>query len=166
MTGNGRPVGSGSDKAVRDLRSDPAIAVVAPCELSGALRRGRVLVVDDEPMIAQAVRRLLLPEHDVEAPASAAQALAMLADGARFDVIVLDVIMPRLSGPEFYERLVHVDADQANRVVFVSGGAVEPKTVAFLASVDNPKLDKPVSLDALRDVVNGFVARGNSAPAS
>lgn len=131
-------------------------------ELGGAMRRGHVLVVDDEPMIAHALRRLLLPEHDVETPGTPAQALALLESGVRFDAIVLDVIMPRMSGPEFYGKLVQVDPAQATRVVFVSGGAVEPQTVAFLASVDNPKLDKPIALDELRDVINGFVARGLS----
>lgn len=129
------------------------------------MRRGHVLVVDDEPMIAQALRRLLLPEHDVETPDTPTQAWAMLESGARFDVIVLDVMMPRLSGPEFYGRLAQVDPAQASRVVFLSGGATEPQTIAFLASVDNPKLDKPIPLDELRDVINGFVERGLSRPA-
>jgi DNA-binding NtrC family response regulator len=60
----------------------------------------RVLVVDDEDVMRKAWRRILLaPDFAVEMAARAEEALATL-ERAPFDVVVLDVIMPGMSGME------------------------------------------------------------------
>src|SRR5262249_41074337 len=65
----------------------------------------RVLVVDDESEIAAALKRFLDGEHDVTAVTSADQALRLLLGGARFDVILCDVLMPGMSGIDLYRQL-------------------------------------------------------------
>jgi PAS domain S-box-containing protein len=54
-----------------------------------ALRRGRILVVDDEPMIGELARRVLSADHDVVATTSGSEALSKFTAGERFDAILV-----------------------------------------------------------------------------
>lgn len=70
-----------------------------------------VLVVDDEADIRDLVRlNLELDGHDVEQAGDGAEALAAVADGLRPDLVLLDLMMPRLDGWEVLRRL-KADAD-------------------------------------------------------
>ena len=120
--------------------------------------RGRVLVVDDEEQIRKALRRVLGRHHDVVTVASAREARALLEVSRDFDMILCDVMMPEMTGVELHGWLVATAPTLAARVVFLSGGAFNAGTVAYLASVENPKLEKPFDTDSLRAIV---AARGN-----
>lgn len=67
-------------------------------------RRLRVLLVDDQLLLLRATAGMLR-ELDVVTVGSAAEALAILAEGSHFDVIVSDVTMPGMSGPELFVRV-------------------------------------------------------------
>ena len=65
-----------------------------------------VLVVDDEADIRELVRlNLELEDHDVELAGDGAEAIAVVADGLRPDLVLLDVMMPRIDGWEVLRRL-------------------------------------------------------------
>ncbi|HEX4341552.1 MAG TPA: ATP-binding protein [Polyangiaceae bacterium] len=120
-------------------------------------RPGRVLVIDDDVMVGATVERLLSAEHDVEFCSSATDALKVIAAGNRFDVILCDVLMPVLTGVDFYEELARVDHAQLERVVFLTDSAFKVPTRDFLASLPNAQLEKPFDARQLRAVVNGRV---------
>jgi len=63
-------------------------------------RRRTIWVVDDSPTDAERVRRLLAPAHEVETLHDGAAALERLAAGAPPDLLVLDWVMPGISGIE------------------------------------------------------------------
>jgi len=65
----------------------------------------RVLVVDDNDDIRFLLRLNLASEFVIFEAASATEALARIADGEEFDVIITDVLQPGMSGLEFTERL-------------------------------------------------------------
>ncbi len=111
-----------------------------------------VLVVDDEPAIGQIFRRVLR-DHEVTAVTTAGEALELLASGKHFDVIFSDLMMPEMSGMEFFAELTRQSPQLAGRVVFVSGGAFTPEARAFLDRVGNERLDKPFVPANVRDVV-------------
>ena len=121
-----------------------------------AVRRGRILVIDDEEMIGKAVKRAL-PEHDVETTTSAREALDRLKAGERWDLVLCDVMMPVLSGMEFHQRLAAQLPSLSERVVFLTGGAFTPAAQAYLDDVSNLRIDKPFNLDLLRQVVADFI---------
>jgi PAS domain S-box-containing protein len=116
--------------------------------------RRHVLVVDDEPMICAAVARALRPEHEVTSLTSASEALARIRAGARFDVIVCDMMMPVMTGMDLHEQVHACAPDQARRMIFLTGGAFTPKARGFLDGIDNPRLEKPFDVDHLRAVIN------------
>ncbi|HEU4612407.1 MAG TPA: ATP-binding protein, partial [Kofleriaceae bacterium] len=82
----------------------------------------RLLVIDDEPLVGQLVAKVLT-SHDVTAETSARAALVRLRSGESFDLILCDLIMPEVSGIDFYEQLGQVDPLLRHKVVFLSGGA-------------------------------------------
>lgn len=65
-----------------------------------------VLLVDDDEALVEALTELLRDEgHVVEAYADGESALARLKDGFRPDVVLLDYLMPRMTGGEFLVEL-------------------------------------------------------------
>jgi signal transduction histidine kinase/CheY-like chemotaxis protein len=132
---------------------EPASAPPPAPAPAGARRR--VLVVDDEPLVASAVQRALARQHDVTTAHSGPEALARVLAGDRFDHILCDLMMPEMTGAEFRDALVRADAGQAARVVFMTGGAFTEATRAFLAGHPGPCLEKPLDLDAVRRILDG-----------
>ena len=120
-------------------------------------RRGRVLVVDDESSIGAGVRRLLAPEHDVTVLTSAREARAKIADGERFDVILCDLIMPEMTGMDLHQELSTLALDQAQRMVFLTGGAFTSRAQQFLDRVSNMRLEKPFDAGSLRALVGSLL---------
>jgi signal transduction histidine kinase len=120
-------------------------------------RRGRVLVVDDEPMVALAVQRTLEAQHDVSVVNRAQDALEMLKAGKRFDVIFCDVMMPNVTGIDFFREVSAFAPSEIDKIVFLTGGAFASQARQFLEAVPNLRLDKPFTPDELRKLVRSRV---------
>src|SRR5262249_37596899 len=81
----------------------------------------RVLLVDDDPDVAEALSAMLAKEGlRVTRAATAAEGMTLL-EAETWDAVFLDVRLPDLPGPEVYRRLAESNAGLARRVVFVSG---------------------------------------------
>jgi PAS domain S-box-containing protein len=130
---------------------------VATSDTSRKLR-GRVLIVDDEDMVRRTVERILR-DHEVVSAASAREGLAIIDKGERFDVIFVDMMMPTMTGMDFYETLLAQEPEVASRIVFFSGGAISSKMDAFLQLVTNPRIEKPFETASLLDAVQRMLAR-------
>ena len=107
-------------------------------------RRGRVLSIDDEPVIGRALERMLGHHHVVVAVSSADEALALIRAGTQFDVILCDLMMPVMTGMDFFAVLETERPDLAERTLFLTGGAFTDATRAFLARIPNLCLEKPI----------------------
>jgi CheY-like chemotaxis protein len=105
--------------------------------------RSRVLLVDDEPTVLSALRRLLSREHEVSTAAGGLAALERFRAGSRYDAVVCDIMMPDLSGIDLHRAVAELDAAQASRMVFMTGGAFTPDACAFLDRVPNRCVGKP-----------------------
>jgi CheY-like chemotaxis protein len=128
-------------------------AAAAPGRPPAATRPARVLVVDDDALVGSALKRLLSPRHEVVTCPSAAEALELVGGGARYDAILCDVMMPEMDGTAFHGHLVRIAPDQARRVVFMTGGAFEPRIRAALEALPNRKIGKPCPREELEQVV-------------
>ena len=117
-----------------------------------------MLVIDDDPSLRAAYARILSADYELSVAEDAIEALECLIAGERFDAIVCDVMMPRLSGPDFHRRVTHLDHDAASRIVFVTGGGSEAVQRA-LAALPNRVLCKPIGAQELRDAVRQIVER-------
>jgi CheY-like chemotaxis protein len=72
----------------------------------------RILVVDDEPFVCDAVRMMLqFDGHKIETAASAQEALALFAESP-FDLVITDFAMPGMKGNELAAQLRARNAKQ------------------------------------------------------
>jgi two-component system, cell cycle sensor histidine kinase and response regulator CckA len=134
-----------------------------PAQVLVSNRRGRVLVVDDEPGVGKVLRRIL-KEHEVEVAAGGRQALERLQrEPDHFDAVLCDVMMPDLGGKDLYEAVRRTHSGLERRFIFVSGGAFTANAREFLEAIPNPKLEKPFNEPALRQIVQELVSRGPSS---
>src|SRR6185369_5055843 len=97
-------------------------------------KRGRVLIVDDEPVLANALARSIQAEYEVMVAGSGREALSLLGRDDGFDAILCDVIMPGITGMDMFEELRRMKPGLSERVIFMSGGTFTPRTREFLAS--------------------------------
>ncbi len=125
-------------------------ATMTPIPVFDTVPRSHVLVIDDDPLVVRSLTRLLQGHHEVEALTDAREGLSRIESGERFDVILCDVMMPEMSGVDFYQE-AHGDRvpEQAARVVFVTGGAFSPETRAFLEAGQHRVVEKPVTRGTL-----------------
>jgi signal transduction histidine kinase len=142
--------------------SPAASAVPARPAPDFAARRARILLVDDEPMVLSLVSRALQAEYDVEACASAAEALETLGRDRGFDLILTDLRMPAMSGLELYEQCRAIEPGLGARIAFMTGGS--PTDEGILPGWDNPVLIKPFTtrelLQQVHDILERQRARG------
>ena len=100
----------------------------------------------------------MLRDHDTMCVPRAADALAAIRGGTSFDIIFCDLMMPDMTGLEFYDTLLRTRPLDAHRVAFLTGGAVTGRASEFLASVANMTLEKPFELRQLQSLVQRLLA--------
>jgi CheY-like chemotaxis protein/two-component sensor histidine kinase len=116
-----------------------------------------VLIVDDEPLVARSLSRVM---NGSEVSIVATAAAALEACSARdFELIICDVMMPEIDGIAFYEALSKSRPHLCQRVVFMSGGAFTERAKRFLTSVPNASLAKPFTYRQLYEVAMIIAAR-------
>lgn len=111
-------------------------------------RRPRVLVADDERMVAQMIRGML-DDCEVSIAPSGLAAIALLAT-ERFDVILLDLRMSDGTGADVMRWLVEHQPEMQPRVILMTGGSAEEILDPEPWGVARPVLSKPFDLAALR----------------
>ena len=123
-------------------------------------RRGRVLVIDDEPAVATALSEAISEEHDVQVVKSGRQALELLRKDDRFDVILCDLMMPDVSGFDVYEALRAEGRSVIERILFMTGGAFSARAREFLDQTRSPVVEKPFDLARVMELLRAKVGRG------
>ncbi len=130
-------------------RSGEAAPAVAPAT-SASREEGRfVLLVEDDASVRRTATRMLEQlGHRVAVADSAAEAFHLFErDGARFDLLITDVVMPVMGGPELRRALAALRPGL--RTVFVSGWA--PEVAAQRGGLEPGVhfLQKPFTLEEL-----------------
>ncbi|HEY3919700.1 MAG TPA: response regulator [Stellaceae bacterium] len=117
-----------------------------------AARPCSILLVDDDPMVAETtVSMLEVLGHHVTVASSGGRALEMLGDDPKVDLVITDYAMPGMTGKELARRIR--ETRPGLPVVLASG-------YAELAAHDDsglPRLDKPYALDKLASVIGAMV---------
>ena len=130
------------------------MSIAPPASETFNVRRGRILVVEDEPTIAQLMVDVLREEgHQVEAVLDSQEGLTRLSRGS-YDLVLCDLRMPRLDGPAFYDTLVRAGSSNQQQIIFVTGDTLASRTLKFLESNNLPYLAKPFLVEELKLAVN------------
>lgn len=117
----------------------------------GGMRRLRVLVIDDDPLLLRSLMRLLRAHHEVEGAPGGAVVLERLEAGADFDVIFCDLMMPGMDGITLYREICERHPQLVERMVFLTGGVFTDRVKSFLAEAAPTLVEKPATLEALLD---------------
>jgi DNA-binding response OmpR family regulator len=67
-------------------------------------------------------------------------------------------MMPEMSGAQFHHELERLAPEQAQRVIFMTGGAFTEETRAFLSTASNPWIDKPLDIQRLLSMLEALPA--------
>lgn len=139
-------------------RSAPA----SPLPPRSSTRRLRILLIDDEPQLLAAYRRLLAADYEVEVAVNGRDAVDRLQHDQAWDAILCDVMMPEADGTEVHAWIVRHAPALESRVIFCTGGAFSPRGVLLTERHAARVLQKPFSTAALHEAI-ALVANGQAA---
>ncbi|WP_162560007.1 PAS domain-containing hybrid sensor histidine kinase/response regulator [Methylotetracoccus oryzae] len=135
-----------------DLASEPP--AMAETETRGLPARRRILIVDDEREIADTLAFLLTEQgHSVRAAYDGEAGLAIVAE-APFDVVILDLRMPRLGGLEVARRLRSQPRLEHLTLIAMTGFGTAADAAASTAAGFDWHLVKPVRLSQLETILD------------
>jgi signal transduction histidine kinase len=135
-----------SPQLVNDSRETQPLPTPPPRK---SKRVGRVLVVDDETAICDAICEFLdLQNITADKANDGNEALKLIAKN-RYDAIISDIRMPGLDGPALYEKAAAIQPAYRTRFLFMSGDLVRENTQTFVSSLSCACLSKPFPLQLL-----------------
>jgi PAS domain S-box-containing protein len=121
-------------------------------------RSARILVVDDEPEMAQMLAEILQRVgHTVDTAADGEAALKRL-DRQTYDLVLSDLRMPNLDGPGLYKAVAERHPEQLGRLMFITGDTLAPHVTAFLAQNPVNYIEKPLNPRAVQEAVERALA--------
>jgi PAS domain S-box-containing protein len=122
--------------------------------------QAKILVVDDEQVVRDLVKRVLADEgYEVDTEDNADDALKRI-ESKRYNLILLDVKMPGISGVELYGSIQKIARSLARRVVFITGDVMAEDTEKFLSETKALHIAKPFTAEQLRREVKHTLTGG------
>jgi CheY-like chemotaxis protein len=109
--------------------------------------------MDDEPGFVNALARLLRNDGSTVDTAADGDAALIHLQAHHYDVVLCDLRMPALDGPDFYAILSREQADLRHRVLFLTGDTLGADSTAFLEQCGQPWVYKPCDAAAIRRAI-------------
>ena len=118
---------------------------------------GHLLMVEDEPELLDANAEYLRSlGYRVSCAGSGPEALELIAEIPQLDLVISDVVMPRMNGREFADSLLELRPN--TKILFVSGYADDVVLQTGISALGTPYLQKPFSLKQLGYKVQELLA--------
>jgi PAS domain S-box-containing protein len=118
---------------------------------------GHILLVEDELELLDTNAELLRSiGYSVRCAGSGTEALELIPDIPQLDLVITDVVMPKMNGREFADRLLQMRPQ--TKVLFVSGHTDDVVLQAGISTLGTPFLQKPFSLKQLGFKVQELLA--------
>ena len=119
-------------------------------------RAATILVVDDEPMVRRfVVATLESRQYTVIEASSGQEGLKSLSQHYNVDLVLTDILMPVMTGPEMIHMILKIDPSV--RVMFMTGNVPDAQALESLDK-NHPVLHKPFTIDALLNNVQECLA--------
>jgi len=116
----------------------------------------QILVIDDELFIQDLLKDILSSEgYLADAVSNGEEALKKL-EGQKYDLLMIDIIMPKINGIQLYEHIQQKfpDLELKNKVIFITGDTFREETELFLKQNEVNYISKPFSQEDLCRKVN------------
>ncbi|WP_424968349.1 PAS-domain containing protein [Dinoroseobacter sp. S375] len=134
--------GAGTQFFVTLPRTKPVLRPVKSVPV--ALGARRILVVDDEDVVARLIGDMLREEGFSVTCTTDPRAALRMAEAEPFDAILSDFKMPEMNGETFYRALEAIAPENARRTGFITGDALSAQVVLFLERAKRPHIEKPI----------------------
>ena len=118
-----------------------------------------ILLVDDDTELADTLKELLESRNFVVAVQPNGAAALREVQAIDYDVIVCDMLMPKMAGDLFYLAVKKIKPELADRFIFVTGHADNPKVEGFLNSINALVVFKPVLTEELVRMISLVLQR-------
>ncbi len=117
----------------------------------------RILVVDDNMINLKVATRLLQDYHCIiDTLSSGSECVNKIAIGASYDLILMDDMMPKMSGTETLHKLQEIDGFNTP-VVALTANAISGMREKYLSEGFNDYLSKPIDKTELNKILNKFL---------
>jgi two-component system NtrC family sensor kinase len=124
-----------------------------PREMGIPPATGRILVVDDEPVVLDLLTRILRQlGYHVDTAGSGKSALRLIREN-NYQVVVTDLKMPGMDGRQLYHEISKARSDLIDHIVFITGYALSPDMQVFLKASGRPYIEKPFDINAIRQAI-------------
>jgi len=119
--------------------------------------KAEILVVDDEPAVRAFIKAALASRgHTVIESETPFQALEQLS-GKKFDVVLVDMRMPGMSGKELYDKVIQSRPEMGSKMIFITGDSSDVSTQEFLKENCLLFLSKPFDASTLAGKVDAVL---------
>lgn len=140
----------------RNTAPIPIVTVVpAPSETTV---RGVALFIDDERYLLNAYRRAFNRTVDVHTAHGGEEGIELLRRLERIDVVLCDLVMPRMSGLDVYSWIAQNRRDLLERFVIITGGQHGPRNRDFLERTGLPVVHKPFRVKEVSQLLDRYIA--------
>jgi PAS domain S-box-containing protein len=156
------------DKGATFIVELPIVSEFDSAEIPGAAdeeiqqvctRPRNILIIDDEPSLLEFLEQFLTTKgHDVDAVDNARDARKFFKN-KKYDLILMDILMPDISGIELYKKFQRMDKSVGSRVLIMTGDTLGKPTRAFLQRTGVPYIEKPFDTDALMTKIDEIMGR-------
>lgn len=121
----------------------------------------RILIVEDTRLMRDSLVDVLTASgHDVTTANNGVEAVDMIGEGATFDIIITDIIMPEMDGIQAILEIQTMQPD--TRIIAISGGSARMEKAQGLETASRlgavAVLEKPFEVDALLAAVEKAAA--------
>ena len=114
----------------------------------------RVLVVDDNKLNIKVASKVLSEfELNIDSADSGFSAIEKIENNEHYDIIFMDIMMPKMSGVETLKKLKEIDGFNTP-IVALTADAMEGKSTKYIEVGFNDYLSKPINKDELKRVLN------------
>jgi DNA-binding response OmpR family regulator len=117
-----------------------------------------ILLVDDDEQLASALEWILADENFLVDTAFDGEEALLKVEANEYDVIICDLMMPRLRGDEFYLKAREIRPIMADRFIFITGFSADPPMKEFLTTHNAKYLMKPFPIEGLINGVRGMLS--------
>lgn len=117
-----------------------------------------ILLVDDDKELASSMQWILADQNFMVDVANDGQEAILKVKANQYDIVVCDVMMPKLRGDEVYLQATDVRPDLADRFIFITGYAADPKVNVFLTKTGCKYLIKPFPMQTLIDSIRQLLS--------
>ncbi len=119
---------------------------------------GKVLIVDDEPLVARALSRRLGKAHKVDIASSATDAAKRLSSDSSYQIVISDLNMPDMDGLALFDLCKKDSPAHKDHFIFITGTPFSKLADRVRSETNAPVLAKPIDIQLLDDEIIRILA--------